>query len=49
MSIDMHTATAANAESAAPAPPWAAAALTIVLTIFAVLLVSFIAVATGLV
>jgi hypothetical protein len=47
MSSDMHTTTMTNAENAAP--PWAAAALTIALTMFAVLFVSFIAVATGLV
>jgi hypothetical protein len=41
-------AATANAENAAPKAPWAAA-LTIVLTIFAVLVVSFVAVATGLV
>ena len=56
MSSDTRTATAANGEAANAGnaasdaePPWAAAALTIVLTIFAVLVVSFVAVVTGLV
>ena len=48
MSSDRPAATATNAENAAPKAQWAAA-LTIVLTIFAVLFVSFVAVATGLV
>jgi hypothetical protein len=48
MSSDRPATTTINAENAAPGAQWAAA-LTIVLTIFAVLFVSFIAVATGLV
>lgn len=51
MLIENHTATATEAKNGASeaAAPWAAAALTVALTIFAVLFVSFIAVATGLV
>jgi hypothetical protein len=48
MSSNRPAATATNAENAAPRAQWAAA-LTIVLTVFAVLVVSFVAVATGLV